>query len=432
MFVVVGVPFYFQNRLQDIPKDQEAIPFINSLTAKLSAFIIIALYTMSFLSFQLKNSGYSKVGFCSCIFSFFLLYAFRGKIISQIREIPANPKERFQRSLRSLLAMSLLYGIYFSLVQFLIPHTGILPAVVIAIIFITYSAPLFVRIWMPSQKMHNSTIKQEIMQIFESANNPVHEVFLIDTDRFKSYNALVCGPKYGFGPFKRSVFVTKNLFEVLEPEEIRAVICHEAAHFKLHHVFKRGCMSVVGMLVSLFCVFLPITFISTLMRMPIDKNYAFLIISTLATIVIQFIFMFRVIRKQEFEADLEAINIGSTAEALSTALTKITDKNGGSRKKADWISRFMFGSAHPHLEERLLAVSTNKIPEDSNVLPAWKYTVSYASIVIALGAFAIMDFDGKKQIISNREVASVTSAKTGQILPTVDNKFERSQKNAER
>ena len=142
MFVVVGVPFYFQNRLQDIPKDQEAIPFINSLTAKLSAFIIIALYTMSFLSFQLKNSGYSKVGFCSCIFSFFLLYAFRGKIISQIREIPANPKERFQRSLRSLLAMSLLYGIYFSLVQFLIPHTGILPAVVIAIIFITYSAPL--------------------------------------------------------------------------------------------------------------------------------------------------------------------------------------------------------------------------------------------------------------------------------------------------
>ena len=73
MFVVVGVPFHFQNRTQDITKEHASLPTINSLTAKLSALIIVALYSMSFLSFQLKNASYSKVGFCSCIFSFFLL-----------------------------------------------------------------------------------------------------------------------------------------------------------------------------------------------------------------------------------------------------------------------------------------------------------------------------------------------------------------------
>ena len=431
MFVVVGVPFHFQNRTQDITKEHASLPTINSLTAKLSALIIVALYSMSFLSFQLKNASYSKVGFCSCIFSFFLLYAFRGKIISQIREIPANPKERFQRSFRTLLAMSLLYGVYFSIVQYLIPHIGTLPALVVAMIFIIYSTPLFIRVWMPSQKMHASTMKEEIMEIFASAKNPVHGVYLIDSDRFKSYNALVCGPKYGFGPLRRTLFVTRNLFEALEPEEIKAVICHEAAHFKLHHVFKRSCMSIAGMIVSLFCVFLPVAFISYLMKTSVDKNYGLLIISTMATMIVQFSFIFRVIRKQEFEADLEALNLGTTASALSAALEKITDKNGGSRKKEDWISRFMFGNAHPHLEERLQAIGAGRPPENSRIMPAWKYTVAYASFVIALGTFTAFEFNPRNPGSINREVAS-TNSTNGQILPTEDNKFERKREATEK
>ena len=56
MFLVVGVPFYFQSRVQEMEKNVETLPAINSLSAKLSAFVILALYSMSFISFQIKIS----------------------------------------------------------------------------------------------------------------------------------------------------------------------------------------------------------------------------------------------------------------------------------------------------------------------------------------------------------------------------------------
>ena len=409
MAAVTGVPFYFNYRFQNTAKDQLNTSVINSLAAKLSLFIIFALYAMSFLALQVKNAAYSKVGFCACIFSFFFLYSFRSKMIHQIREIPADPRERLQRSLRTVVAMGLLYGIYFATVQFLIPHTGIFPAIGIALIFITYSTPLFVRVWMPTQKMHASTIKDEILAVFKSAGNPIHDIYLIDTDRFKSYNALVCGPKYGFGPFQRSLFITRNLFEVLEMEEIHAVVCHEASHFKLHHVAKRGFMSLVGLLVGMFTVILPMGFLSILMNITPNKNFGLVIFTTLACVVVQMSFLSRVVRKQEFEADLEALNLGASPAALIAALEKITEKNGMSRVKEDKLSRFMFGHAHPSTEERIIAIQNGKLPQDSKILPAWKWSATYASFVFVLGTFAVVS------------MSTGTNTATGQRLPASNN-----------
>ena len=422
LFAVVGVPFYFHYRMQNFGDQKPEISFINSLSGKLSAFLLVALYLMSFITVSNQKDSHLKIGYCACALSFFLLFSFRSKVIHQVREIQADSKEKLIKSFRSLLSFVILYGIYFSVVEFLIPRTGTIPAVAVAMIFITYATPLFVRIWMPSQKMFPSEMKDEIKQIFSNAKNPVSEVFLINTDRFKSYNALVCGPKYGFGPFKRSAFITRNLFEILEPEEIKAVICHEAAHFKLHHIFKRGLMSILGIGIALVTVFLPITFISILTSATANIQMGLIYLSGLATIFIQFSFIFRVIRKQEFEADLEALNLGATAPAMSSALEKVTIQNGGSRKKEDWFSRFMFGSGHPSLEERIQAIAERKLPESSNIIPAWKYTVSYASFVIALGALTAITYTPKTN--TNREVASVKDSIAGQILPTSNNKVE--------
>jgi len=393
MAAVTGVPFYFNYRFQNTPKEQRNTSAINSLAAKLSVFVIFSLYAMSFLAIEIRSNGYSKIGFCSCILSFFLLYSFRGKMIHEVREIPANPKERFQRSFRTVIAMGLLYGIYFATVQLLIPHTGIFPAVAAALIFITYSTPLFVRVWMPTQKMHESSIKSDILAVFKSAGSPIHEIYLLDTDRFKSYNALVCGPKYGFGPFRRSLFVTKNLFEVLEPEEIHAVVCHEASHFKLHHVAKRGAMSLVGLLVGMITVILPMGFISILCNVALYKSFGFAVFTTLACLTVQMNFLYRVIRKQEFEADIEALNLGASAAALTSALEKITEKNGMSRVKEDQLSRFMFGHAHPSTEERIAAIQEGKLPSDSKIFPTWKWNAAYASFIFVLGTFALMSLD---------------------------------------
>jgi len=422
LFAVVGVPFYFHYRIQNLGNQKPEISFINSLSGKLSAFLLVALYLMSFITVNSRKDSHLKIGYCACVLSFFLLFSFRSKVIHQIREIKVDSKEKFIKSFRTLFSFVLLYGIYFSVVEFLIPRTGTLPAVAVAMIFITYSTPLFVRIWMPTQKMFPSEMKDEIKQIFANANNPVSEVYLINTDRFKTYNALVCGPKYGVGPFKRSAFITRNLFEVLEPEEIKAVICHEAAHFKLHHIFKRGLMSLLGIGISVVTVFLPVAFISILTSANSSTQMGLMYLSGLATVFVQFSFIFRVIRKQEFEADLEALNLGATPAAMSSALEKVTIQNGASRKKEDWFSRFMFGSGHPSLEERIQAIVERKLPENSKIIPAWKYTVSYASFVVALGTLTAFTYTPKSK--TNREVASVNEATTGQILPTPNNKVE--------
>jgi len=421
MLLVVGVPFYFQyqiqNSLTQFTTPAEATPKINSLTAKLSLFLIAALYFMSFLALEIKNSAYSKVGFGSCFLSIFLLYSFRGKLIHKIREVPADHMEQFRRSLRTFIALGGLYGIYFATVHFLIPFTGTLPAIAAALLFIIYSTPIFVRIWMPTQKMHPSPLKEDIFAVFKLADSRIHQIYLIDTDRFKSYNALVCGPKYGFGPFQRSLFITQNLFEVLEPEEIMAVVCHEASHFKLHHVAKRGLMSFVGLLIGMFAVTLPAGFLGIIVNTPLYDHFALTSITVLGCIAVQMFFLQRVVRKQEFEADFEALNLGAAPHSLISALEKITFKNGSPRVKEDTLSRLMLGHAHPSTEERVNALQSRQLPSDSKVLPDLKWCVGYASVVVMLGAFAMIRFDSKV----NRQIASIETENTRQKLPPSNN-----------
>ena len=71
------------------------------------------------------------------------------------------------------------------------------------------------------------------------------------------------------------------------------------------------------------------------------------------------------------------------------------------------------------------------MPFDSKIIPAWKFTASYASFVIVLGAIAALQFEPKRNLTGNREVASVISESSGQILPTADNKIEENTKDSD-
>jgi Zn-dependent protease with chaperone function len=429
MFAVVGVPFYFHHRASKLQlegvratdADAEIATRINGITARLTVFIIASLYLMSFIAINLKNTTFQEFGYFASLFSFFILHTQHAKIINRIQKSKITPQERFQTSIRNLSIFILFFGIYY-VFSSLIPHLGLI-TFLLMLVCLNYFIPLFVRLHLDARAMHPSEIKTEIMNVFTSAGNPVGNIYLIDHRRIRGANAFICGPKYGFGPFQRSLFVTKNLFEALEPDEIHAVICHEAAHFKKNHLFKRAMMSFFSFVVAAVSISFPIFFIGNLIPIGTASRMMVYFLATTLTVIAQLVFLFRLIRKQEFEADLEALTIGATVGSLISALEKLTIKNGVSRKKATGLGRFIFFEAHPSIEERVEAIRTRTMPTDSRVLPTWQLSLTYASFVILSTSLALLYQNNRIQVQKlDRNVASVKQeSTTRQILPTLNN-----------
>jgi Zn-dependent protease with chaperone function len=429
MFAVIGVPFYFQHQAKAIGDSimpEDAISKLNSITARLTIFIIACLYFMSFIGINLRNSSMQEVGFFTCLLSFLFLHTQHSQIINRIRRETIKPEDRLRATARRLTVSVVVLAIYFGVDELLVPQIGSIPAVIVSISVLVYCIPLLVRIGLDANTMHPSELKTTILNTFNQAQTPIGEIYLIDHKRFKGANAFVCGPKYGFGPFRRSLFVTKSLFETLEPDEIQAVVCHEAAHFQKNHLFKRGFYSVVGLIFGATLVSFPLIFIASLLKLPSAWFQLVIMFATASTMLMQLWFLFQVIRKQEFEADLEALKIGAAPSALISALEKLTMKNGTSRKRDSVFQQFIFFNAHPSVEDRVIAINHRKIPEDARLLPSWQLSVSYASFIILSASLALVyqntrksDETVQRSIASESKYAPKTG--TGQNLPTQKN-----------
>ena len=383
-----AIPFYFQYWVKSANREVDQI---QAMSARCTGGILVHLFLFSFISspsseHSLHTNG--MIGFGACIFSIFLLFHFRSKTIHEIRKVTVDPRARFIHSVRNFLALAASYGIYFTVAHLLSPLTGTLPSIVIGITALFYLSPFIVRIWFSSTPMYPSELKDEIVQIFADAGVNIRRVYLMDTDKVKLSNAMVCGPKYGFGPFSRSLFITQNLFEVLEHDELRAVICHEASHFKLHHLIKRGAASFSAFLLGIVVVGFPVSLLSTLL---FTKGAATssMVLMVVLNIFFQFSFLFRVIRKQEFEADIEAVNLGADPAKLISALEKITRFNGGTEKKQDSLTRVFLGSGHPSVSERKEAILHGAVPESASIFPQKKWVLSYVGGVAALFAITL-------------------------------------------
>ena len=335
--------------------------------------------------------------------SIMLLFSFRSKAAQKIRQIEITSKEQFFQSARSVGAFLSSFGVYYAIVYQLGKSIGTLPAVAIAMVFVIATAPLMVRILFSCQKMHPSPLKDEILSVFKRAGVQLGEIYLMDTQKIKMSNALVCGSKYGFGPIKRSLFLTQNLFETLEEDELKAVICHEASHFQMHHIAKRGFSALFIIVMALVFVGLPIGLVAVTIQSK-DWITALTVVNLVLNLIFQYTFIFRVIRKHEFEADLNAVNLGANPQALIRALEKITEFNGAGHAE-DALTRMVMGNAHPSVEERKEALLAHRVPASARILPAPRFLVSYAMVVLVIGTWFV---NANKETVfgSNREIAS--------------------------
>jgi Zn-dependent protease with chaperone function len=274
-----------------------------------------------------------------------------------------------------------------------------------------YATPLFVRVMFETLPMAESPLRDRIYGIFREAGIELGHVRIIQSRRKRFTNAMVCGTKWGVGPCKRTLLVTEALFERLDEEELIAVLRHEASHFRLNHIRKRTLCVIGNYFLSLFMVMVPMAMVLTGMnRFGIDPKGITSFLSLFAGLGSLYWInrvTFAMIHHQEHEADVESVRLGSSPEAMISALQKITDDHGGSNtRKKSFLKRWMLNHAHPSLEERIAAIRAGAVPVREPLLVFHPARLAAAYAVMLIATYVLVASKPPAGSTPNREIAS--------------------------
>jgi Zn-dependent protease with chaperone function len=223
--------------------------------------------------------------------------------------------------------------------------------------------------------MENSPLKQEILAKFAVEEIPLSNIYLIDDQDSPSKNAFITGSSWGAGAFGQTLFITLPLISELNETEILAVALHEAAHAKRHHGTKRILASVGLMVLCAFWITVPLAFL-------FPKNFVLLAASIFATVFAQALFLSKVITRQEQEADLIAVRMGASSNALIEAIQKLSGETKASNNR---ILRVLSGNLYPtptsRIEEILSCGASEKTPVFGNKPAVLAYSLLVLGVV---------------------------------------------------
>nr|MDO8099476.1 M48 family metalloprotease [Candidatus Njordarchaeota archaeon] len=152
--------------------------------------------------------------------------------------------------------------------------------------------------------------------------------YRVPVQGFKVANAA----QLGFARKQRRIYLIGDIERILTKHEVEAVIAHEFAHMKLHHILKLMLVLVVLMLgaygVFTFLGLLLLYVLSFgLMELTIGSTLAIIVVlDYIAPFVIVYLFLFIVRRIYELEADQLAAR-STSPQDLSGALVKLAEYN---------------------------------------------------------------------------------------------------------
>lgn len=355
LLLIVVIPFMYRAwiaaQAEKPSPDKVNETFANSLVFTLGLYL--------FASFLPQKTswvpGMMMLG--AVIFSVMILISTRSQTRSNHQHQMIDPTERFYFAFRGLL--SLLFKLAILQVSFMLfsPLLTPLGGALVGIGLMILCTPISVRISMPHARMHHSWLKQEILDLFDDHGHHLEEIYILNTQSVSISNALICGSKWGKGHFGRTLFLTETLFSEYQESEIKAILLHELAHLKLNHLSKRVLIGMTSIVLVGIAVFTPTSALLYLIREQKDYHHLILMTAFLAQVVLQLVFLFRYIRKQELEADEQAIKLGADPLALNSALEKLTRTNGTPVEKQGWLGTFFFSSTHPPLRVRQEAIA---------------------------------------------------------------------------
>lgn len=265
------------------------------------------------------------------------------------------------------LALSLILGVpVLALVLWIMKALGVywwiyawiflsLVSILTAWIYPTLLAPLFNKF----SPLEPGPLKNEIDQLALNTGFRSDGVFLMDASKRSGH-----GNAYFTGIFgKKRIVLFDTLVQLLNPQEIVAVLAHELGHFKLKHVFwglVRGLLqsAVVFYLLSL-CLPLEPVYVS--FGLVGGSDYGALCIFGMFFGMIEFILQpieNFLSRKNEFAADQFALKYVKNKNDLAVALLKLRENSRSMPLSHPLFSKVYY--THPPLLERLQAMGYQK------------------------------------------------------------------------
>lgn len=289
----------------------------------------------------------------------------------KIRGLEVKHRTVLLQTFKGLAAMTAMYGVYY-LVAFgtgdglqrlgswaglssdsleTLSWAGIFLGVLAGLAAVALISPLIVRMMMPCAPLEDPEAAKTLERCFDKAGLNKPTFWILKLDRFKAHNAMVSGFQKGRGWFRPALFFTKSLLEELTLEEFEAIILHEVSHISLKHIPKRLLAGFFA-----FCIaFVPYLLVTSALILVLPPAYMFLaaLLCMVVNIGLQIYVVRQVVRRQELEADENAVRLGASVESFARALEKLTILNDQSTKKKDHSSRLDANAAHPTTEARI-------------------------------------------------------------------------------
>jgi Zn-dependent protease with chaperone function len=155
----------------------------------------------------------------------------------------AEAPRRFVRVIAVFVLPQAIWLTLFVLLRHRIPGVAFFALALVYLILMTVSGPLLVRAAMPTRKADPAT-RERAMRLCEEHGVRINDVRIIDTKQDPTANAAFAG--FGLGP--KYMFVTDRLIDQFSDDEVTAVMAHEIAHRKKHHILLK-LMTVVAVTV---------------------------------------------------------------------------------------------------------------------------------------------------------------------------------------
>ncbi len=202
-------------------------------------------------------------------------------------------------------------------------------AIIVFQMFLNFIAPVVIMpLFNKFIPLENGELKNSVESYARSQNFKMKGLFKMDgSKRSTKSNAYFTG----FGKFRRIVLFD-TLIEKHTIEELVSILAHEMGHFKMKHIYKNMFIGTIttGFLFFLLSFFINNEGLFTAFKMEKTSIYASLVFfGFLYSPVMEIISLFGncMSRRHEYEADAYAVKTGNNAEAMISALKKLSADN---------------------------------------------------------------------------------------------------------